>query len=339
MDIRRTRIADALKSTAFGEKINVKGWVRTKRGNKNVNFIALNDGSTINSIQIVADVEKFEEETLKSITTGACISVIGTLTESLGGGQSVEILAENIEIYGLADNTYPLQKKGHTIEFLREIAHLRPRTNLFGAVLRLRHNMAMAIHTYFHQKGYYYFHTPIITASDCEGAGQMFQVTTQNLYNLKKDEEGKIDYSKDFFGKETSLTVSGQLQGETFALAYKNIYCKCNFHFFIIEIFINCLKLRIPKKTFSYFFHILIYFFSIMPLERRFFIRFKTFLIIIFDFFIFFVYLSNFILSGAYKYHKSQGGEVVSHQSLKLENNGAIPFPATRRIICINLPK
>ena len=224
MDIRRTRIADALKSTAFGEKINVKGWVRTKRGNKNVNFIALNDGSTINSIQIVADVEKFEEETLKSITTGACISVIGTLTESLGGGQSVEILAENIEIYGLADNTYPLQKKGHTIEFLREIAHLRPRTNLFGAVLRLRHNMAMAIHTYFHQKGYYYFHTPIITASDCEGAGQMFQVTTQNLYNLKKDEEGNIRYDDDFFGKPTSLTVSGQLEGELGATGLGAIY-------------------------------------------------------------------------------------------------------------------
>ncbi len=224
MAIRRTRVVDALKCTTYGEDINVKGWVRTKRGNKSVNFIALNDGSTINNIQIVADVTKFEDELMKTITTGACLSVVGKLVESMGGGQAVEIQASSIEVYGTADNTYPLQKKGHTMEFLREIAHLRPRTNTFSAVLRLRHNMAFAIHTFFHQKGYYYFHTPIITASDCEGAGQMFQVTTQNLYNLKKDENGNIRYDDDFFGKPTSLTVSGQLEGELGATALGAIY-------------------------------------------------------------------------------------------------------------------
>lgn len=224
MAIRRTRVVEALKSTAYGEDINVKGWVRTKRGNKSVNFIALNDGSTINNIQIVADVTKFDDELMKAITTGACLSVVGKLVESMGGGQAVEIQATSIEVYGTADNTYPLQKKGHTMEFLREIAHLRPRTNTFSAVLRLRHNMAIAIHTFFHQKGYYYFHTPIITASDCEGAGQMFQVTTQNLYNLKKDENGNIRYDDDFFGKPTSLTVSGQLEGELGATALGAIY-------------------------------------------------------------------------------------------------------------------
>ncbi len=224
MAIRRTRVVDALKCTAYGEDINVKGWVRTKRGNKSVNFIALNDGSTINNIQIVADVTKFDDELMKTITTGACLSVVGKLVESMGGGQAVEIQASSIEVYGTADNTYPLQKKGHTMEFLREIAHLRPRTNTFSAVLRLRHNMAFAIHTFFHQKGYYYFHTPIITASDCEGAGQMFQVTTQNLYNLKKDENGNIRYDDDFFGKPTSLTVSGQLEGELGATALGAIY-------------------------------------------------------------------------------------------------------------------
>lgn len=224
MKIRRTKIVDAFKKTSYGEPINVKGWVRTKRGNKSVNFIALNDGSTINSIQIVADVDKFDENILKSITTGACISVNGKLVESLGGGQSVEIQAEEIEIYGTADDTYPLQKKGHSLEYLRDIAHLRPRTNLFGAVLRIRHNMAIAIHKYFHEKGFFYFHSPIITASDCEGAGQMFQVTTQNLYNLKKDENGNIRYDDDFFGKQTSLTVSGQLEGELAATALGAIY-------------------------------------------------------------------------------------------------------------------
>ncbi len=222
--MKRTRIVDAVKMTQYGETVNVKGWVRTKRGNKQVNFIALNDGSTINNIQIVADVDKFDEELLKSITTGACLSVTGKLVKSEGAGQSVEIQAEGIEIYGLADNTYPLQKKGHSMEFLREIAHLRPRTNTFGAVLRIRHNMAIAIHKFFHEKGFFYWHSPIITASDCEGAGQMFQVTTQNLYDLKKDENGSIKYDDDFFGKQTSLTVSGQLEGELGATALGAIY-------------------------------------------------------------------------------------------------------------------
>ncbi len=221
----RTKIADALKSTEYGATINIKGWVRTRRGNKTVSFIALNDGSTINNIQVVADNEKFGDEYLKPITTGACISVTGILVESMGKGQSVEIQAENIEIYGTADpETYPLQKKGHTLEFLREIAHLRPRTNTFGAVLRIRHHMAQAIHRFFHERGFFYVHTPIITGSDCEGAGQMFQVTTMNLYDLKKDENGSIDYSRDFFGKQTSLTVSGQLEGELAAMAMGAIY-------------------------------------------------------------------------------------------------------------------
>ena len=221
----RTKIADALKSTEYGATINIKGWVRTCRGNKTVSFIALNDGSTINNIQVVADNEKFGDEYLKPITTGACISVTGILVESMGKGQSVEIQAENIEIYGTADpETYPLQKKGHTLEFLREIAHLRPRTNTFGAVLRIRHHMAQAIHRFFHERGFFYVHTPIITGSDCEGAGQMFQVTTMNLYDLKKDENGSIDYSRDFFGKQTSLTVSGQLEGELAAMAMGAIY-------------------------------------------------------------------------------------------------------------------
>ncbi len=223
--MKRTIIIDALKRTDFGEKICVKGWVRSRRGNKNVSFIALNDGSTIKNIQIVADAAKFTDEQLKPITTGSCICCVGTLVESMGAGQTSEIQADTIEVYGTADpDHYPLQKKGMSMEYLREYAHLRPRTNTFGAVFRIRHNMAMAIHTYFHQHGYYYFHTPLITASDCEGAGQMFQVTTKNLYNLKKDENGKIDYSDDFFGKQTSLTVSGQLEGELGATALGKIY-------------------------------------------------------------------------------------------------------------------
>ncbi|HQB68663.1 MAG TPA: asparagine--tRNA ligase [Paludibacteraceae bacterium] len=224
-EIKRTVIVDALKRTDIGADINIKGWVRTRRGNKNVSFIALNDGSTINNIQIVVDMSKFDEDALKPITTGACINVNGKLVESMGQGQSVEIQADEIEIYGTADpEKYPLQKKGHTLEYLREIAHLRPRTNTFGAIFRIRHNMAMAIHTFFHERGFFYFHTPIITASDCEGAGQMFQVTTQDLYNLKKTEDGKLDYSHDFFGKHVSLTVSGQLEGELAAMSLGKIY-------------------------------------------------------------------------------------------------------------------
>ncbi len=222
--ISRTKIVDLLKRDDFGAMVNVKGWVRTRRGSKQVIFIALNDGSTINNVQIVADAAHFSEEVLKDITTGACLSVNGVLAESVGAGQKSEIQAREIEVLGTCDNTYPLQKKGHSMEFLREIAHLRPRTNTFGAVFRIRHNMAIAIHRFFHEKGFFYFHSPIITASDCEGAGQMFQVTTKNLYDLKKDENGSIIYDDDFFGKQASLTVSGQLEGELAATALGAIY-------------------------------------------------------------------------------------------------------------------
>lgn len=222
--IKRIKIVDLLKSDNFGEQVNVKGWVRTRRGSKSVNFIALNDGSTINNVQVVADVEKFSDEILKKITTGACLSVNGTLVESVGSGQKAEIQATEIELLGECGSDYPMQKKGQSFEYMRQYAHMRLRTNTFGAVFRIRHNMAMAIHRYFHDHGFFYFHTPIITASDCEGAGQMFQVTTKNLYDLKKDESGKIDYSDDFFGKTTSLTVSGQLEGELGATALGAIY-------------------------------------------------------------------------------------------------------------------
>ena len=223
--MKRTVIIDALKSTALGEPIHVCGWVRSRRGNKNVSFIALNDGSTIKNIQLVADLTKFSEEQLKPITTGACIGATGLLVASQGAGQAVEIQLTDFEVFGTADpEKYPLQKKGLSMEYLRTIAHLRPRTNTFGAVFRIRHNMAMAIHTYFHEHGYFYFHTPLITASDCEGAGQMFQVTTKNLYNLKYDDNGQIDYSDDFFGKQAALTVSGQLEGELAAMALGKIY-------------------------------------------------------------------------------------------------------------------
>ncbi len=222
--MRRTRISDLFSQGTTTGQVLVKGWVRTRRDSKQVSFVALNDGSSINNLQIVVDIDKFDGEMLKRITTGACLSVEGQLVESQGGGQSVEVQATSIEVLGDCDSTYPLQKKGHSWEYLREVAHLRPRTNTFGAIFRIRHNMAMAIHTFFHQKGFYYFHTPIITASDCEGAGQMFQVTTKNLYNLKKDEAGAIIYDDDFFGKQASLTVSGQLEGELAATALGGIY-------------------------------------------------------------------------------------------------------------------
>ena len=219
------RIAQLLKSTEYDSQVVVKGWVRTKRGNKNVAFIALNDGSCVANIQIVVDLAKADEETLKQITTGACICVEGRLVESLGQGQGVEVQAEKIEVYGTADpESYPLQKKGHSLEFLRDIAYLRPRTNTFGAILRIRHAMAYAIHKYFNDKGFYYLHTPLITASDCEGAGAMFQVTTLDMNEPPRTEEGKIDYSQDFFGKHCSLTVSGQLEGELGALSMGQIY-------------------------------------------------------------------------------------------------------------------
>ncbi|MBQ8969115.1 MAG: asparagine--tRNA ligase [Bacteroidaceae bacterium] len=222
--MKRTKVIDALKRTDFGSEITVKGWVRSKRGSKGIFFIALNDGSTIKNVQIVGEDQNFDEEVVKLITTGACLSVTGVLVESPAAGQSSEIQAREIEVLGPCDNTYPLQKKGASWEYLRTVAHMRPRTNTFGAILRIRHNMAMAIHTYFHEHGFYYFHTPLITASDCEGAGNMFQVTTKNLYDLKKDDEGKIDYSDDFFGEQVALTVSGQLEGELGATALGQIY-------------------------------------------------------------------------------------------------------------------
>ena len=222
--IRRTKVVDALQSNDFGTKINVKGWVRTHRSSKAVDFIALNDGSTIKNIQVVVDPTKFDAELLKQVTTGACISAIGTLVESQGAGQTSEIQCESLEVYGLCGSDYPMQKKGQSFEYMRQHAHMRLRTNTFGAVMRIRHNMAIAIHLYFHEHGFFYFHTPIITASDCEGAGEMFQVTTKNLYDLQKDEDGKIIYDDDFFGKMTSLTVSGQLEGELGATALGQIY-------------------------------------------------------------------------------------------------------------------
>ena len=215
---------DALKRTDYGQIVNVRGWVRTHRSSKAVDFIALNDGSTIKNIQVVVDPTKFDAELLKQITTGSCINVNGELVESQGAGQTVELQCREIEVYGLCGNDYPMQKKGQSFEYMRQHAHLRLRTNTFGAVMRIRHNMAIAIHQYFHEHGFFYFHTPLITASDCEGAGQMFQVTTKNLYDLKKDEEGKIIYDDDFFGKQTSLTVSGQLEGELGATALGAIY-------------------------------------------------------------------------------------------------------------------
>ena len=223
--MKSLRIAELLQSPATDAEVVVKGWVRTKRGNKNVAFIALNDGSCVANMQVVVDLAKFDEELLRKVTTGACLRVDGRLVASCGAGQGVEVQAEKIEIYGTADpETYPLQKKGHSLEFLRDIAYLRPRTNTFGAIFRIRHAMAYAIHKYFNDKGFYYLHTPLITASDCEGAGAMFQVTTLDLNNLPKTEEGAVDYSQDFFGRTCSLTVSGQLEGELGALSLGQIY-------------------------------------------------------------------------------------------------------------------
>jgi asparaginyl-tRNA synthetase len=223
--MERTRIVNLLNTAGFGTQVSVKGWVRTRRGNKNVAFVALNDGSVVHNIQVVIDIARFGEEFLKPITTGACIGVTGLLVESQGQGQKSEIQAETIEIYGTADPAaYPLQKKGHSLEFLREIAYLRPRTNTFGAIFRLRHHLAFAIHEYFNKQGFFYFHTPIITGSDAEGAGSMFQVTVLDIENPPKTNEGKIDYANDFFGQSTNLTVSGQLEGELGAMALGGIY-------------------------------------------------------------------------------------------------------------------
>ena len=223
--LRRSKVVDLLQSKERGAEVLVKGWVRTKRGNKNVNFIALNDGSVIHHIQIVVEVANFDEELLKKITTGSAIAVRGTLVESMGQGQQVEIQAQTIELFGTADpETYPLQKKGHTLEFLREIAHLRPRTNTFGAVLRICHAMSFAVHKYFNDHGFFYLHSPIVTGSDAEGAGAMFRVTTLDPLNPPLTPEGKVDYAEDFFGKETNLTVSGQLEAELGAMALSLVY-------------------------------------------------------------------------------------------------------------------
>ena len=222
--IIRTKVKDLLRMEP-GQDVLAKGWVRTKRGNKGIAFIALNDGSTINNVQIVVDKTLFPEDLLPRITTGACIGVTGTLVESVGSGQAVEIQAREIEVYGECDPMrFPLQKKDTSFEYLRTVAHMRMRTNTFGAVLRIRNQMAFAIHEYFHSKGFVYLHTPLITASDCEGAGQMFHVTTLDLNDIPKNKKGGVDFTKDFFGRETSLTVSGQLEGELGATALGEIY-------------------------------------------------------------------------------------------------------------------
>ncbi|WP_290089294.1 asparagine--tRNA ligase [Paramuribaculum intestinale] len=223
--MKRTKITDLYSPGMIGKEVDVMGWVRTRRGNKHVQFVALNDGSTIRSVQIVFDMTLFSDDDLRPVTTGSAIHVKGLLVESQGRGQSCEVQAQTLEVFGTADPaTYPLQKKGHSLEFLREIAHLRPRTNTFGAVLRIRSALAFAIHKFFQERGFYYLNTPLITASDCEGAGAMFQVTTLDIANPPRDEEGRVDYSADFFGKPTALTVSGQLEGELGATALGAIY-------------------------------------------------------------------------------------------------------------------
>jgi asparaginyl-tRNA synthetase len=225
MERTNTPIRALLNSKELDREVIVKGWVRTRRGKKNINFIALNDGSTIHNMQIVVEVDQFDPQLIKSINTGASIGVKGTLVQSMGKDQQVEIQAKEITLYGTADaEEYPLQKKGHSLEFLREIAHLRFRTNTFGAVTRLRHAMSYAIHKYFNDHGFYYLHTPIITASDAEGAGEMFRVTTLDLTNPPKNGDNEIDFREDFFGKETNLTVSGQLEAELGALALSKVY-------------------------------------------------------------------------------------------------------------------
>jgi asparaginyl-tRNA synthetase len=223
--MKRSNVKELLSSKEINSEVLLKGWVRTRRGNNQVAFIAINDGTIIHNIQVVADLASFPEETMKRVTTGSSISVTGTLVESMGKGQSVEIQAKEITILGDSDpEVYPLQKKGHSFEFLRENAHLRFRTNTFGAVFRIRHALAFAIHKYYNDKGFFYLHTPIITASDAEGAGAMFKVTTLDLDGAPKTEEGEIDFAQDFFGRPTNLTVSGQLEGELGALALSSIY-------------------------------------------------------------------------------------------------------------------
>ena len=223
--MKRSTVKELLNSRELNQDVWLKGWVRTRRGNKKVAFIAVNDGTVIHSIQVVADLAQFDEEVIRQVTTGASVSVKGKLVESMGKGQHVEIQAEQLEVLGPADpETYPLQKKGHSFEFLREIAHLRFRTNTFGAVFRIRHALSYAIHKFYNDKGFYYLHSPIITASDAEGAGAMFRVTTLDLDNIPRHDDGTIDFSEDFFGRPTNLTVSGQLEAELGALALSGVY-------------------------------------------------------------------------------------------------------------------
>jgi len=225
VQMERKKIKDILQHGEAGKTVVAKGWVRTKRGSKNVNFIALNDGSTIHNLQVVVDVERFDESLLRDINTGAALSVKGELEKSAGAGQNIELIAKEVKLLGAADpDKFPIQPKRHTLEFLRENAHLRFRTNTFGAVFRIRHAMAFAIHKYFNEKGFYYLHTPILTASDAEGAGQMFRVSTLDPKNPPLTKDGEIDYSQDFFGKATNLTVSGQLEGELGAMSLGEIY-------------------------------------------------------------------------------------------------------------------
>ena len=222
---KRVKIKTILEQDLIGQELTLMGWVRTKRSNKNVSFIALNDGSILTNYQVVADPNVIAEDILKKCSTGACLKITGTVIASQGAGQQSELNATRIEILGESDpEKYPLQPKKHSLEFLREIAHLRMRTNTFGAVFRVRHALAYAVHTYFNTKGFFYIHTPIITASDAEGAGETFKVTTLDLLNPPKTEEGQIDFRQDFFERETNLTVSGQLEGELAAMALAEVY-------------------------------------------------------------------------------------------------------------------
>lgn len=222
--LKRTKIVKLLASKSAQPEVLVKGWVRTRRDAKDFCFIELNDGSCLKNIQIIANEKLENYEEIKKITTGSSLAVVGALVESQGGNQKYEIIAKSVEIYGLADESFPLQKKKHTDEYLRTIAHLRPRTNKYGAAFRIRSELSFAIHQFFNQRGFRYVHTPIITASDCEGAGEMFQVTTLDFNKTPRTDDGKVDYSEDFFGKEAHLTVSGQLNGEMYAMGLGDIY-------------------------------------------------------------------------------------------------------------------
>ncbi len=222
--LKRTKIIDLLAADAPKEKVLLKGWIRTRRDAKDFSFIEVNDGSCLKNMQVIANNALDNYDDVKKISTGSSVAVTGALVESQGGSQKYEVVAEKVEIYSMAPDDYPLQKKKHTDEYLRTIAHLRPRTNKYGAAFRIRSELSYAIHKFFHDRGFFYVHTPIITGSDCEGAGEMFQVTTLDLGNPPRTPDGKIDYSQDFFGKEAHLTVSGQLNGEMYATALGNIY-------------------------------------------------------------------------------------------------------------------